>query len=111
VSEQKHTEGPLEVIPGSRAPSGFNHYDVAFLAEHHFYAIGRAYAHTESLSVGVSGGDALPAEANARLWAASPDLLRACEAALKALRPLAGDTATLREIQRAVAKARGEAQP
>ena len=54
----------------------------------------------------INGTD--PAEANARLIAAAPDLLTELEYAVRLLAPLMGGTAQVQRMRQVVAKARGE---
>jgi UDP-N-acetyl-D-mannosaminuronic acid transferase (WecB/TagA/CpsF family) len=56
----------------------------------------------------VDGAYGSQIEANARLIAAAPDLLVACERALEKLSLIGGLPATVRVLQEAISKAKGE---
>ena len=70
----EHTPGPLSVVGPSRGGSSYDDGGDYAIVDAHNKIIGEA-----SRLVG-PGGETRPALENARLWAAAPDLLAACEA-------------------------------
>ena len=81
----EHTQGRLQIVGPSEArvdwgPTKHDAGDYAIVDEQH-HILGEAYARVGTKTIA-------PAEANARLWSAAPDLLDACEVALFNLRHL-----------------------
>ena len=117
--QTKHTPGPLAITRmGAQSERGNQYLIHPEGDDHPLHAIGIAY-YVRALDVGKH--DLLPAEANARLWAASPDLLAACVQMQPALigyacwlraegNPIARDiSALVDKLEAAIIKARGEA--
>lgn len=93
----EHTPGPWETCQGRR-----KHREARFITAGFDRYVGKVYGHDDQ-----------PVEANARLIAAAPDLLAACEAALQALLTMPSsygqDQIEVPALEAALAKARGEA--
>jgi hypothetical protein len=93
----KHTPGPWEIVGMKKEPQ-----TVGAIVSYHSYRDGKYVC---GMSVCIYGEEA---EANARLIAAAPDLLAACERALEKLNLIGGLPATIRVLQEAISKAKGE---
>ena len=103
VSE--HTPGPFEV----RTYDHLKSYEIR--SPHRHWPIARVMRSAGRGPLGISEGEA---EANARLIAAAPDLLEACEAALGFVeeleqRGIVADWSRKDQLRAAIDKARGEA--
>ncbi len=110
AEQSKHTPGPLTVRgPSPGGGSMDDGGDYAILNERG-HIVGEAYRKVGRNNFGVTFE--ADAEANARLWAAAPDLLAVCEALVSDL--TADDRANMGDaydaICAAIAKARGGAQ-
>jgi hypothetical protein len=106
--ETKHTLGPWE-CRRAKQPDNTGGYDYAVVAPDKAI-IAECFAHVDWREPGVSC-EMRPAEANANLIAAAPDLLDAAKAAFETLAPQKNDDfvwATMSQLIRAIAKAKGE---
>lgn len=94
----KHTPGPWTMHP--RGEDGAEVRAITSVAW-----CGIASTHGASGSQVIRADEA---QANARLIAAAPDLLAACEAIIDAATPWAPDTPALMMVRAAIAKAKGD---
>lgn len=103
MSEATYTTGPLMIRRGK--PNGIERSIDYAIVDSERKVIGEAFGIVDT-------NKTRPAMANANLWAASPDLLEACEWMLEMIEDEWGydDTPDSRQVQArmAIAKAKGE---
>jgi len=101
ISTQKHTPGPWKFKVFRATEDTFNHCIIANARyDGRFVEVARVFTISDD---GIAGSES---SINARLIAAAPDLLAACEAAIAWMGER--NYAILAELSSAIAKAKGE---
>ena len=100
----KHTPGPW-FINRARKPDNTGGYDYA-IDEGHEKILAETFEHVGWQDNSKKEYEKFPAEANARLIAAAPELLEACKAALMELSGLSNGKECI-QLKQAIAKAEG----